>query len=205
MSNFYIKSGDTSGSGNSDIIISTSSQNNGRESLKGRFRVSFDNKEYATISLEQMGVGNILNVSRYTQHLDANESIVTISGTANVNTITTSTVGSIRVNGNVISNWDGVSRTFITGDPGKTAMYEYVITINVGTNTSSHSRDMKIILSDGDGITKTLNVSQDGNGDIPGPPADKYIYFGHTTVNFAAEGGIQTSSIMSNVNWRLST
>lgn len=205
MSNFYIKSGDTSGSGNSDIIISTSSPNNGRESLKGRFRVSFDNKEYATISLEQMGVGNILNVSRYTQHLDANESIVTISGTANVNTITTSTVGSIRVNGNVISNWDGVSRTFITGDPGKTAMYEYVITINVGTNTSSHSRDMKIILSDGDGITKTLNVSQDGNGDIPGPPADKYIYFGHTTVNFAAEGGIQTSSIMSNVNWRLST
>lgn len=205
MSNFYIKSGDTSGSGNSDIIISTSSPNNGRESLKGRFRVSFDNKEYATISLEQMGVGNILNVSRYTQHLDANESIVTISGTANVNTIATSTVGSIRVNGNVISNWDGVSRTFITGDPGKTAMYEYVITINVGTNTSSHSRDMKIILSDGDGITKTLNVSQDGNGDIPGPPADKYIYFGHTTVNFAAEGGIQTSSIMSNVNWRLST
>lgn len=205
MSNFYIKSGDTSGSGNSDIIISTSSPNNGRESLKGRFRVSFDNKEYATISLEQMGVGNILNVSRYTQHLDANESIVTISGTANVNTITTSTVGSIRVNGNVISNWDGVNYTFISGDPGKTAMYEYVITINVGTNTSSHSRDIKIILSDGDGITKTLNVSQDGNGDIPGPPADKYIYFGHTTVNFAAEGGIQTSSIMSNVNWRLST
>lgn len=205
MSNFYIKSGDTSGSGNSDIIISTSSPNNGRESLKGRFRVSFDNKEYATISLEQMGVGNILNVSRYTQHLDANESIVTISGTANVNTITTSTVGSIRVNGNVISNWDGVSRTFITGDPGKAAIYDYIITINVGTNTSSYPRNINIILSDGNNITKTLNISQAGGGSTPEPPADKYIYFGHTTVNFAAEGGIQTSSIMSNVNWRLST
>lgn len=205
MSNFYIKSGDTSGSGNSDIIISTSSPNNGRESLKGRFRVSFDNKEYATISLEQMGVGNILNVSRYTQHLDANESIVTISGTANVNTITTSTVGSIRVNGNVISNWDGVSRTFITGDPGKAAIYDYIITIDVGTNTSSYPRSINIILSDGNNITKTLNISQAGGGSTPEPPADKYIYFGHTTVNFAAEGGIQTSSIMSNVNWRLST
>lgn len=205
MSNFYIKSGDTSGSGNSDIIISTSSPNNGRESLKGRFRVSFDNKEYATISLEQMGVGNILNVSRYTQHLDANESIVTISGTANVNTITTSTVGSIRVNGNVISNWDGVSRTFITGDPGKAAIYDYIITIDVGTNTSSYPRNINIILSDGNNITKTLNISQAGGGSTPEPPADKYIYFGHTTVNFAAEGGIQTSSIMSNVNWRLST
>ena len=205
MSNFYIKSGDTSGSGNSDIVISTTSPNNGRESLMGRVRVSFDNKKYATISLEQKGVGEILNISRYTQHLNANESIVTIIGTANVNTIVTSMAGSIRVNGSVISNWDGVNSVFINGDPGKIAIYDYTITINVGTNTSSHSRDIKIILSDGDGITKTLNVSQDGNGDIPGPPADKYIYFGHTTVNFAAEGGIQTSSIMSNVNWRLST
>lgn len=205
MSNFYIKSGDTSGSGNNDIVISTTSPNNGRESLKGRFRVSFDNKKYATISLEQKGIGNILNVSRYTQHLDANESIVTISGTANVNTITTSTVGSIRVNGNVISNWDGVSRTFITGDPGKAAIYDYIITIDVGTNTSSYPRNINIILSDGNNITKTLNISQAGGGSTPEPPADKYIYFGHTTVNFAAEGGIQTSSIMSNVNWRLST
>ena len=205
MSNFYIKSGDTSGSGNSDIVISTSSQNNGRESLKGRFRVSFDNNEYATISLEQVGVGNILNVSRYTQHLSANGSAVTISGTANVSTIATSIAGSIRVNGNVISNWNGVSRTFITGDPGKTSIYDYIITIDVGTNTSSYPRNINIILSDGNNITKTLNISQDGNGSTPEPPADKYMHFGHTTINFAAEGGIQISSIMSNVNWRLST
>mgnify|MGYP003609938308 FL=1 len=205
MSNFYIKSGDTSGSGNSDIVISTTSPNNGRESLMGRFRVSFDNKKYATISLEQKGVGEILNISRYTQHLDADESIVTIVGTANVKTIVTSMAGNIRVNGGILSNWDGVNYIFISGDPGKTAMYEYVITINVGTNTSSHSRDIKIILSDGDGITKTLNISQDGIGDTPDPPVDKYIYFGNTTVNFTSEGGVQTSSVMSNVNWRLST
>lgn len=205
MSNFYIKSGDTSGSGNSDIVISTSSQNNGRESLKGRFRVSFDNNEYATISLEQIGVGNILNVSRYTQRLSANESIVTISGTANVSTIATSIAGSIRVNGNVISNWNGVSRTFITGDPGKTSIYDYIITIDVGTNTSSYPRNINIILSDGNNITKTLNISQNGNGSTPEPPADKYMYFGRTTINFTSNGGVQTSSIMSNVNWRLST
>lgn len=171
----------------------------------GRFRVSFDNKKYATISLEQKGVGEILNISRYTQHLDANESMVTIVGAANVKTIVTSMAGNIRVNGGILSNWDGVNYIFISGDPGKTAMYEYVITINVGTNTSSHSRDIKIILSDGDGITKTLNISQDGIGDTPDPPVDKYIYFGNTTVNFTSEGGVQTSSIMSNVNWRLST
>lgn len=205
MSNFYIKSGDTSGSGNSDIVISTSSQNNGRESLKGRFRVSFDNNEYATISLEQIGVGNVLNVSRYTQRLSANESIVTISGTANVSTIATSIAGSIRVNGNVISNWNGVSRTFITGDPGKTSIYDYIITIDVGTNTSSYPRNINVILSDGNNITKTLNISQDGNGSTPEPPADKYMYFGRTTINFTSNGGVQTSSIMSNVNWRLST
>lgn len=205
MSNFYIKSGATSGSGNSDVVISTTSSNKGRESLRGRFRVSFDNKEYATISLEQKGVGEILNMSRYTQHLDANESMVTIVGTANVKNIVTSMAGNIRVNGRILSNWDGVNYTFISGDPGKTAMYDYVITINVGTNTSSHSRNIKIILSDGDGITKTLNISQDGIGDIPDPPVDKYIYFGNTTVNFTSEGGVQTSSIMSNVNWRLST
>lgn len=205
MSNFYIKSGDTSGSGNSDIVISTSSQNNGRESLKGRFRVSFDNNEYATISLEQIGVGNVLNVSRYTQRLSANESIVTISGTANVSTITTSIAGSIRVNGDVISNWNGVSRTFITGDPGKTSIYDYIITIDVGTNTSSYPRNINVILSDGNNITKTLNISQDGNGSTPEPPADKYMYFGRTTINFTSNGGVQTSSIMSNVNWRLST
>lgn len=205
MSNFYIKSGDTSGSGNSDIVISTSSQNNGRESLKGRFRVSFDDNEYATISLEQVGVGNILNVSRYTQHLSANGSVVTISGTANVSTIATSIAGSIRVNGNVISNWNGVSRTFITGDPGKTSIYDYIITIDVGTNTSSYPRNINIILSDGNNITKTLNISQDGNGSTPEPPADKYMYFSSTTINFTSNGGVQTSSIMSNVNWRLST
>ena len=205
MSNFYIKSGATSGSGNSDVVISTTSSNKGRESLRGRFRVSFDNKEYATISLEQKGVGEILNMSRYTQHLDANESMVTIVGTANVNTIVTSIAGNIRVNGGILSNWDGVNYIFISGDPGKTAMYDYVITINVGTNTSSHSRDIKIILSDGDGITKTLNISQDGIGDTPDPPVDKYIYFGNTTVNFTSEGGVQTSSVISNVNWRLST
>lgn len=205
MSNFYIKSGDTSGSGNSDIVISTSSQNNGRESLKGRFRVSFDNDEYATISLEQIGVGNILNVSRYTQRLSANESIVTISGTANVSTIATSIAGSIRVNGNVISNWNGVSRTFITGDPGKTSIYDYIITIDVGTNTSSYPRNINIILSDGNNITKTLNISQDGNGSTPEPPLDKYMHFSRTTINFTSNGGVQTSSIMSNVNWRLST
>lgn len=205
MSNFYIKSGDTSGSGNSDIVISTSSQNNGRESLKGRFRVSFDNDEYATISLEQIGVGNILNVSRYTQRLSANESIVTISGTANVSTIATSIAGSIRVNDNVISNWNGVSRTFITGDPGKAAIYDYIITINVGTNTSSYPRNINIILSYGNNITKTLNISQDGNGSTPEPPSDKYMYFSRTTINFTSNGGVQTSSIMSNVNWRLST
>ena len=205
MSNFYIKSGATSGSGNSDVVISTTSSNKGRESLRGRFRVSFDNKEYATISLEQKGVGEILNMSRYTQHLDANESIVTIVGTANVKNIVTSMAGNIRVNGRILSNWDGVNYTFISGDPGKTAMYDYVITINVGTNTSSHSRNIKIILSDGDGITKTLNISQDGIGDTPDPPVDKYIYFGNTTVNFTSEGGVQTSSVISNVNWRLST
>lgn len=205
MSNFYIKSGDTSGSGNSDIVISTSSQNNGRESLKGRFRVSFDNNEYATISLEQIGVGNVLNVSRYTQRLSANESIVTISGTANVSTIATSIAGSIRVNGDVISNWNGVSRTFITGDPGKTSIYDYIITIDVGTNTSSYPRNINVILSDGNNITKTLNISQDGNGSTPEPPADKYMYFGRTTINFTSNGGVQTSSIMSNVNWRLNT
>ena len=205
MSNFYIKSGNTSGSGNSDIVISTTSPNNGRESLIGRFRVSFDNKKYATISLEQKGVGEILDISRYTQHLNANESIVTIIGTANVNTIATSMAGSIRVDSSVISNWDGVNSVFINGDPGKIAIYDYTITINVGMNTSSRPRDIRIILSGGNEITKTLNISQSGNGDIPGPPADKYIHFGHTTVNFAAEGGIQTSSIMSNVNWRLST
>lgn len=205
MSNFYIKSGATSGSGNSDVVISTTSSNKGRESLRGRFRVSFDNKEYATISLEQKGVGEILNMSRYTQHLDANESMVTIVGTANVKTIVTSMAGNIRVNDRILSNWDGVNYIFISGDPGKTAMYDYVITINVGTNTSSHSRDIKIILSDGDGITKTLNISQDGIGDTPDPPVDKYIYFGNTTVNFTSEGGVQTSSVMSNVNWRLST
>lgn len=205
MSNFYIKSGDTSGSGNSDIVISTSSQNNGRESLKGRFRVSFDNNEYATISLEQIGVGNILNISRYTQHISANESVVTISGTANVSTIATSIAGSIRVNGNIISNWNGVSRTFINGDPGKTSIYDYIITIDVGTNTSSYPRNINIILSDGNNITKTLNISQDGNGSTPEPPADKYMYFSSTTINFTSNGGVQTSSIMSNVNWRLST
>ena len=205
MSNFYIKSGDTSGSGNSDIVISTSSQNNGRESLKGRFRVSFDNNEYATISLEQVGVGNILNVSRYTQHLSANGSVVTISGRANVSTIATSIAGSIRVNGNVISNWNGVSRTFITGDPGKTSIYDYIITIDVGTNTSSYPRNINIILSDGNNITKTLNISQDGNGSTPEPPADKYMCFSRTTINFTSNGGVQTSSIMSNINWRLST
>ena len=205
MSNFYIKSGATSGSGNSDVVISTTSSNEGRESLRGRFRVSFDNKEYATISLEQKGVGEILNMSRYTQHLDANESMVTIVGTANVKTIVTSMAGNIRVNDRILSNWDGVNYIFISGDPGKTAMYDYVITINVGSNTSSHSRDIKIILSDGDGITKTLNISQDGIGDTPDPPVDKYIYFGNTTVNFTSEGGVQTSSVMSNVNWRLST
>lgn len=205
MSNFYIKSGATSGSGNSDVVISTTSSNKGRESLRGRFRVSFDNKEYATISLEQKGVGEILNMSRYTQHLDANESMVTIVGTANVKTIVTSMAGNIRVNDRILSNWDGVNYIFISGDPGKTAMYDYVITINVGSNTSSHSRDIKIILSDGDGITKTLNISQDGIGDTPDPPVDKYIYFGNTTVNFTSEGGVQTSSVMSNVNWRLST
>lgn len=205
MSNFYIKSGDTSGSGNSDIVISTSSQNNGRESLKGRFRVSFDNNEYATISLEQIGVGNILNVSRYTQRLSANESIVTISGTANVSTIATSITGSIRVNGNVISNWNGVSRTFITGDPGETSIYDYIITIDVGTNTSSYPRNINIILSDGNNIIKTLNISQDGNGSTPEPPLDKYMHFSRTTINFTSNGGVQTSSIMSNVNWRLST
>jgi hypothetical protein len=205
MSNFYIKSGDTSGSGNSDIVISTSSQNNGRESLKGRFRVSFDNDEYATISLEQIGVGNILNMSRYTQHLSANESVITISGTANVSTIATSIAGSIRVNSNVISNWNGVSRTFITGDPGKTSIYDYIITIDVGTNTSSYPRNINIILSDGNNITKTLNISQDGNGSTPELPADKYMYFSRTTINFTSNAGVQTSSIMSNVNWRLST
>lgn len=205
MSNFYIKSGDTSGSGNSDIVISTSSQNNGRESLKGRFRVSFDNNEYATISLEQIGVGDILNMSRYTQHLSANESVVTISGTANVSTIATSMAGSIRVNGNVISNWNGVNRTFITGDPGKTSIYDYIITIDVGTNTSSYPRNINIILSDGNNITKTLNISQDGNGSTPEPPLDKYMHFSRTTINFTSNGGVQTSSIMSNVNWRLST
>lgn len=204
MSNFYIKSGDTSGSGNSDIVVSTTSPNKRRESLKGRFRVSFDNKEYATISLEQKGVGEILNVSRYTQNLNANESIVTISGTANVNTITTSTAGNIHVNGGIVSNWDGVSSTFITGDPGKTAIYDYTITINVGTNTSHYSRNIKIILSDGDNITETLNISQSGNGDTPEPPTDKYIYFERATINFEAEGGVQTSSIVSNVNWMLS-
>ena len=205
MSNFYIKSGDTSGSGNSDIVISTSSQNNGRESLKGRFRVSFDNNEYATISLEQTGVGNILNVSRYTQHLSANGSVVTISGTANVSTIATSIAGSIRVNGNVISNWNGVSRTFVTGDPGKAAIYDYIITIDVGTNTSSYPRTINIILSGGNNITKTLNISQDENGSTPEQPADKYMYFSRATINFTPNGGVQTSSIMSNVNWRLNT
>lgn len=203
MSNFYIKSGGTSGSGDSDIIISTTSPNNGRESLRGRFRVSFDNREYATISLEQKGVGEILDVSRYTQNIDANESIVTIVGTANVNAIATSTVGNIRVNESIIPNWDGVNSAFITGDPGKTAIYNYTITINVGTNASPYSRNIKIILSDGGNITKILNISQSGNGDTPGPPTDKYIYFERTAINFGAEGGVQTSSIMSNVNWRL--
>lgn len=205
MSNFYIKSGDTSGSGNSDIVISTTSPNNGRESLKGRFRVSFDNKKYATISLEQKGIGEVLNLSEYTQRLNANESIVTIVGTANVNTIATSMAGSIRVNSSVISNWNGVSSVFINGDPGRVAMYEYTITINVGMNTSSHPRDIRIILSGGNNITKTLNISQSGNGDIPDPPADKYMYFGNTAIDFTSEGGVQTSSIISNVNWRLST
>lgn len=205
MSNFYIKSGATSGSGNSDVVISTTSPNNGRESLKGRFRVSFDNKEYATISLEQKGVGEILNVSRYTQKLNANESIVTIVGTANVNTISTTIAGNIRVNGSIISNWDGVNHVFINGDPGRTAMYDYVITINVGVNTSHNPRNISIVLSDGNKITKTLNISQTGDGSTPDPPADKYMYFGHTTINFGADGGIQTSSIISNVNWRIST
>lgn len=203
MSNFYIKSGDISGSGNSDIVISTTSPNNGRESRKGRFRVSFDNNEYATISLEQKGVGEILNILRYTQNLNASESIVTIVGTANVGTIETSMAGSIRVNSSIMSDWDGVNHVFINGDPGKTAMYDYTITINVGVNTSSNSRDIKITLSDGNNITKTLNISQSGNGDTPEPPTDKYIYFGRTTIDFNAEGGVQTSSIMSNVNWRL--
>lgn len=204
MSNFYIKSGGTSGSGNSDIVIGTTSQNNGRESLKGRFRVSFDNKEYATISLEQKGVGDILNVLRCTQNLNANESVVTIVGTANVNTIMTSMAGSIRVNGSVVFNWDGVNNVFIDGDPGKTAMYDYETTINVGVNTSSNPRDIEIILSDGNNITKILNISQAGNGDTPEPPTDKHLYFGRSTINFEAEGGVQTSSIISNVNWRLS-
>lgn len=205
MSNFYIKSGDTSGSGNNDIVISTTSPNNGRESLKGRFRVSFDNKKYATISLEQKGIGEVINLLEYTQRLNANESIVTIVGTANVNTIATSMAGSIRVNSSVISDWNGVSSVFINGDPGRVAMYEYTITINVGTNTSSHQRDIRIILSGGNNITKTLNISQSGNEDIPDPPADKYMYFGNTAIDFTSEGGIQTSSIISNVNWRLST
>lgn len=203
MNNFYIKSGDTSGSWNSDIVISTTSLNNGRESLMGRFRVSFDNKEYATISLEQKGVGKILNVSRYTQNLDANESIVTISGTANVDTITTSIAGSIHVNGDTVPDWNGVSRTFITGDPGKTSIYNYTITINVGTNTSPYSRNIKIILSDGNNITETLNISQLGSGDTPKPPTDKYMYFERATINFEADGGVQTSSMISNVNWGL--
>lgn len=205
MSNFYIKSGATSGSGNSDVVISTTSPNNGRESLKGRFRVSFDNKKYATISLEQKGVGEILNVSRYTQNLNANESIVTIVGTANVNTISTTIAGNIRVNSNIISNWDGVNHVFINGDPGRIAMYDYAITINVGVNTSSDTRNISIVLSDGNKITKTLNISQTGDGSTPDPPADKYMYFGHTTINFEADGGVQTSSIISNVNWRIST
>lgn len=207
MSNFYIKSGATSGSGNGDVVISTTSANRGRESIKGRFRVTFDNKEFATISLEQNGVGEQLNVTSYTQSLEADESVVTITGTSNVNTIVSSIAGKIRVNGNLIANWDGVNAIFITGDPGKTAMYDYTITVNVGRNTSSSSRNIQIILSDGDEITRTLNVFQAGNGDTPTPPGDTYIYFGDSTstafVNFTSNGGTQTSYIRSNTNWRL--
>lgn len=207
MSNFYIKSGATSGSGNNDVVISTTSANRGRESIKGRFRVTFDNKEFATISLEQNGVGEQLNITDYTQSLDANESVVTITGTANVNTIVSSIAGSIRVNGSVITNWDGINRIFITGDPGKTAIYNYTITVNVGRNTSSSSRNIQITLSDGDKITRTLNVFQAANGDTPVPPSDTYIYFSDSIstaiVNFTSNGGTQTSYIRSNTSWRL--
>lgn len=207
MSNFYIKSGTTFGSGDSDVVISTTSANGGRESLKGRFRVTFDYEEFATISLEQIGVGKILNIVDYTQSLEADETIVSISGTANVSDITLSRNGSININGNNMDDWDGMINTAIIGDPGRKSIYDYVIKIDVGVNSSSSSRIIQIILSDGKDIIRTLDISQAGNGDTPVPPGDKYLYFGDpgstAKVSFSSDGGDRVIPILANVDWRI--
>lgn len=216
MGNFYIKSGATSGSGNSDVVISTTSANKGRESLSGRFKVTFDNKKFATISLEQRGIGEALDILSYTQSVGAKDSVVSITGVANVNTILVSPSvkdpsipTNIRVNGVVENNWDGVNKIFIAGDPGRKAMYSYIITVHIGENTSSRSRNIQIMVSDGDEITHSLNVTQLGTGDAPQPPSDKYIYFGNSqdnvVINFSQNGGTQITQINSNASWKLMT
>lgn len=128
-----------SGSGDSSVNV-LAGANIIRGERYGQFEIR-SGKSSLLISVTQYGLGYVFRIpSGLIRRIGPLKQIITIEGTSNCKGISVVIMESwvrisgLRINGDLVSRWDGINTYIIQGDPGASAPYNFSIDLEIDEN-----------------------------------------------------------------------
>lgn len=114
----------------------------------------------------------------------SNARFISLASTA---TVISGVTATLTVDGAVVTGWDGINTTEVTGDPGAAGEYAFTVTFSVPENQSESARTHKVALATQDATSATITITQQAGTKWWGGPFITSI--SKTLTDIPASGG----------------
>lgn len=194
----WTKLSQTSGSGNANVSVSSTSPHTGRVARSGVLTWKAANVTDVPRTVNQAGKPEYVDVDDAAS-ADKAGKVVTISGVSNSKKLTFSLgTGDLSVTlpssytANSVSTSNGAN---ISGDPGASAEYHFSITFTVPANTSTTAKTRQIIVTDAAGHQDVCLITS--------AAGDAYVTVAAGDIDLDYMGTPVTVAVQSNTSWTI--
>lgn len=194
----WIKVSPTSGSGNTNVNVSSQSAHTGRLFRTTTLTWKAANVADVVRTVNQAGKPEYVDIADAAS-ADKLGKVVTITGTSNSKKLTFSLgAGNLNITlpstyvANSLNTSNGAN---INGDPGAIAEYSFSITITVPANDTITSKTRQIIVTDESGNVDTCTLTS--------AAGDAYITIAEGNIELDYLGTPVTVEVKSNTNWTI--
>lgn len=193
----WLKTSPSSGSGNANVAVSSTSEHTGRVARSGVLTWKAANVQNVERTVNQAGKPEYVDIADAAS-ADKAGKVVTISGVSNSKKLTfsfgTGDLTDITLpstyTANSMSTANGAN---ISGDPGASAEYNFSISITVPANDDITSKSRQIIVTDEGGHTDVCTLTS--------AAGDAYVTIAEGDIELDYLGTPVTVEVKSNTTW----
>lgn len=193
----WLKTSPSSGSGNANVAVSSTSEHTGRVARSGVLTWKAANVQNVERTVNQAGKPEYVDIADAAS-ADKAGKVVTISGVSNSKKLTfsfgTGDLTDIALpstyTANSMSTANGAN---ISGDPGASAEYNFSISITVPANDDITSKSRQIIVTDEAGHTDVCTLTS--------AAGDAYVTIAEGDIELDYLGTPVTVEVKSNTTW----